>query len=885
MILDNPFHVLGLPADCTTKELNGRRSRAEAYLRVRKALEFDEDLYLSARCHRNSATLERAVTQLHDRRQRIQHGLFWFTRAGTLSAHALRLLARGKKRAAFEVLERIESRPVNATTASDLNNFGTLSLLLGLDPPDGERRSRNDWIQRGLRAKARLVGQLSEPQLTQFCALLGDELAARDPKAVVEGFGESLKRSIEEAELYSVQVPGRNLVKALEAGGPRLEPIKAELGSTVREEIERAIKACEASRKRNPSAANDAARELQAVLEVQLPALADATSADDYLYRSLADRAAETLVSTTTVYFNHHAELDGISLELIVQLLPIGEYAAEIACGETARKRARDDVATLRRMAKTQRAKAQFAPAFAAMTEWFAACDVLGEDEDAPPFKLETFVETSLDPKHRPGKTIVAPLKTLNAPDSPLSADSGSGESEAVAMNSNVCHRLLMLAIRAYNASGGQYGGEEILTRIANVFVGATGARQGRVTRFPVDDACWERLRENLRILRSNQAVAEASASRSGCAGTVAALLLLVFAAIIVIPGMAGADPQRPTVEAPLEAIQEAREERERRLEALEAANAMMLDRVQALGAGRERDAARIRELETALREADEAVRTELAGIRDAAARDREEIRRETGENLAEVRDAAARDREVIRRETGGNLAEVYDEGRAEVARLRAETESGVTGLGRETTENRAGLVEETALRMRGDRRGVWYAGGVLTLAALGVGLLWRWNRRETGRIGKRFDRSVSGLQGFLEEAGEQSAKTLAALEELASQPAEAAEPDHKLVLLMCNEINRMENNLRHMDSAARGHRKLLGVVRRMKENLVARGYEITELRGQRYDEGLAIGADDWITDESLEPGRKVISWVKTPEVRFRGRIVQAANVQVATGP
>ena len=370
-------------------------------------------------------------------------------------------------------------------------------------------------------------------------------------------------------------------------------------------------------------------------------------------------------------------------------------------------------------------------------------------------------------------------------------------------------------------------------------------------------------LRENLRILRSNQAVAEASASRSGCAGTVAALLLLVFAAIIVIPGMAGADPQRPTVEAPLEAIQEAREERERRLEALEAANAMMLDRVQALEAGRDRDAARIRELETALREADEAVRTELAGIRAAAARDREEIRRETG----------------------GNLAEVRDEGRAEVARLRAETESGVTGLGRETTENRAGLVEETALRMRGDRRGVWYAGGVLTLAALGVGLLWRWNRRETGRIGKRFDRSVSGLQGFLEEAGEQSAKTLAALEELASQPAEAAEPDHKLVLLMCNEINRMENNLRHMDSAARGHRKLLGVVRRMKENLVARGYEITELRGQRYDEGLAIGADDWITDESLEPGRKVISWVKTPEVRFRGRIVQAANVQVATGP
>ena len=49
-------------------------------------------------------------------------------------------------------------------------------------------------------------------------------------------------------------------------------------------------------------------------------------------------------MSTTTVYFNHHAELDGISLELILELLPISEYAAGIACGEAARQRARDDV-------------------------------------------------------------------------------------------------------------------------------------------------------------------------------------------------------------------------------------------------------------------------------------------------------------------------------------------------------------------------------------------------------------------------------------------------------------------------------------------------------------------------------------------------------------
>ena len=170
MILDNPFHVLGLPADCTTKELNRRKAQAEAYLRIGKPLEFDEDLYVSRHCHRNSSTLGLAIKQLHDGRERMQHGLFWFTRGGPLDAHALRLLARGRTRDAYEALARIGSRPVDAASAPSLNNLGTLCLLLGLDPPSGETGTdgselRSDRIMYGLRAKARLVGHLPEPDL------------------------------------------------------------------------------------------------------------------------------------------------------------------------------------------------------------------------------------------------------------------------------------------------------------------------------------------------------------------------------------------------------------------------------------------------------------------------------------------------------------------------------------------------------------------------------------------------------------------------------------------------------------------------------------------------------------------------------------------------
>lgn len=854
MILDNPFHVLGLPADCTTKELARRKARAKAYLRVGKRLEFDEDLYLSEHCHRNSSALDRAIKQLHDGRERIQHGLFWFTRGGPLDAHALRLLARGKTRDAYEALARIESRPVDAATAASLNNFGTLCLLLGLDPPSGETgtggsKLRSDRIVYGLRAKARLVGQLAEPDLVGFCASLGDELAAGDSGAVVEAFGESLKRAIEEAKRYGVSVSGRKQAEALDAGGMRLAPIKTELGSAARAKIERAIKACSASSERDPSEASDAARKLQAVLEVQLPALADAISTDDYLYRSLADAGAEALVSTTTVYFNERAEDDGVSLDVIRELLPIGEYAAEIACGEAARERARSDVATLRRMETDARQRARFGPAFTAMGDWFALYDVLVEDDDAAPSRLEAFVQESLNPEGPPPLSVIATLRTLNAADSPLADPAGGEDSEAVAMNSNVCHRLLSLAVGAYNASEGRFGGETVVNRLSAVFC-SVRERGVRRARFPVSDGCVQRLRENLRVLRHNQevaerAAAEAAASRSGCGcmGALAALLLLVLVGVLLIPGIAGAQSQRLTGGAAPDAVQEAREEDRRRLQELETARGAMSARIRTLEADRNRDAARIGQLEAALEEAEAAWR-DLADRTGAHNREQNERATEVERDLVLIRSAA--------------------------------------------DDHRAQLADEVMDRLAGDRRAAGYAVGALALAGLAVGFLWRWNRRRTDGLGKRFDQSLSGLQEFLAESGEQSGKTLAALEELVSREAPSAadaEPDHKLVLLMCNEINRMENNLRHMDATARGHKKLLGVVRRMKENLGARGYEVTALHGQRYDAGLTVVAEDWITDRSLEPGREVISWVKMPEVRYRGKIIQAANVQVAMAP
>ena len=145
---------------------------------------------------------------------------------------------------------------------------------------------------------------------------------------------------------------------------------------------------------------------------------------------------------------------------------------------------------------------------------------------------------------------------------------------------------------------------------------------------------------------------------------------------------------------------------------------------------------------------------------------------------------------------------------------------------------------------------------------------------------------------GARHESGELLRQHLGALEKITAmlesiQALSRAGPSdaqaHDLPLGVCNELNRIENNLLAMDSAVRGHKQLLSCVRRVKEKLNVNGYEITELRGRPYDGGMLVEAD-FVSDDGLASGDRIITRIIRPEVRFGGAIVQNASVKVSVG-
>ena len=149
----------------------------------------------------------------------------------------------------------------------------------------------------------------------------------------------------------------------------------------------------------------------------------------------------------------------------------------------------------------------------------------------------------------------------------------------------------------------------------------------------------------------------------------------------------------------------------------------------------------------------------------------------------------------------------------------------------------------------------------------------------ELGRINEEMQAKMMKLDTDLLGSLEKLVQTRAAPQTQAA----AAEVDHSLALKVADEITRIEQNLTQMDSTVKGHKQLNAAVKRMHENLQAAGYQIAELLGKPFDEGMKVTAA-FIPDDTLKEDERVITRVFKPTVLFGGRMIQAGDVQVSQG-
>lgn len=112
---------------------------------------------------------------------------------------------------------------------------------------------------------------------------------------------------------------------------------------------------------------------------------------------------------------------------------------------------------------------------------------------------------------------------------------------------------------------------------------------------------------------------------------------------------------------------------------------------------------------------------------------------------------------------------------------------------------------------------------------------------------------------------------------------ATSQEEDHSLVLKIADRLTAMETNHYRMDPDTRGLKQLKNAVKSIKENYLAKGYEIVEMLDMEYKEGMNVTAN-FIPSDKIEQGKRIITRVIKPQVNYNNKMIQAAQIEVSVG-
>ena len=146
----------------------------------------------------------------------------------------------------------------------------------------------------------------------------------------------------------------------------------------------------------------------------------------------------------------------------------------------------------------------------------------------------------------------------------------------------------------------------------------------------------------------------------------------------------------------------------------------------------------------------------------------------------------------------------------------------------------------------------------------------------------------VKGAQEKLENESIQLDKNLIKvleqkLEASNLQPQAVDEADHSLALTVGNEIHRMGNRLKTMDESSHAVKVLNNRLEKLEEEINDKGYEIVDLEGKQFDAGMTVQAR-FVPDSNLKDGESIITRVIKPQINFKEKLIQAADVEVSQG-
>ena len=185
----------------------------------------------------------------------------------------------------------------------------------------------------------------------------------------------------------------------------------------------------------------------------------------------------------------------------------------------------------------------------------------------------------------------------------------------------------------------------------------------------------------------------------------------------------------------------------------------------------------------------------------------------------------------------------------------------------------------------------MFWLGGLLATIGLGGLIYWLLGRKiktsqtdvesQIKKTQKHLEEEAIKLDNKLVEVLESQLKLKP--EEKTQTSTSSTDIDHSLALKVADEIIRIQKNVSQMDSSTKGLKQLTASVKRIQDNFASNGYELVEMLGKEYNEGMKA-VPNFIPNEDLEKGQQIITRIIKPQVNYKGEMIQSAQIEVSVG-
>ncbi|OGS36941.1 MAG: hypothetical protein A2293_07100 [Elusimicrobia bacterium RIFOXYB2_FULL_49_7] len=138
----------------------------------------------------------------------------------------------------------------------------------------------------------------------------------------------------------------------------------------------------------------------------------------------------------------------------------------------------------------------------------------------------------------------------------------------------------------------------------------------------------------------------------------------------------------------------------------------------------------------------------------------------------------------------------------------------------------------------------------------------------------------LTQVTGWVDTLAQKKEKT-----EPAIAGTEAPEEDadsHVFFIKVADELHRMRLRIERMPPETKGVTALSNALQRLTDELRIRGYEIHNLTGMSYNDGMSALVRDFIPVDDMQKGERRILRTLRPQVKFHGRIISHGEIEVA---